>query len=64
MPRAAAKKRVLLKPPGEAGKVFTTQGPKHKGSVVELPAAEAARFIDLGIAIETDAKVNDAAPKT
>ena len=63
MPRTAAKKRILLKLPGEAAKAFTSEGPKLTGSIVALPAAEAVRFIDLGLALETDAEVCDATPK-
>ena len=47
-------KRVKLTLHGKTSKAFTSKGPLVTGSVVELPAEEAQRFIDLGCAQLTD----------
>lgn len=54
MPAKKDSKRVKLTLHGKTAKAFTSKGPLVTGSVVELPAKEAQRLIDLDCAQLTD----------
>ena len=53
-PKKAELLRVTIHTPAANGKVFTTMGTLGNGACVKLPAGEARRYIDLGLARLTE----------